>query len=235
MPAQQVEQALPVKAGQVPNGADAEFFHGLRRRTAHIQQISHRQGPDHLPEILPGDAGGGIRLFIVAAQLGKHFIKGDSHRDSQTELLAHPAADLIGQSRGISSEQVEGAGHIQPAFIDAEGLHQIGVVLVHPVDPPGKLPVHPVVGGKEHQVGALPFGLPNGLRRLDPELLGRLIFGQDDAMAALRVAAHRHGKMAQLRMVQQLHRGVKAIQIAVKNDPLHGPPPLPFPELRPPV
>ena len=34
--------------------------------------VPHRQRPDQLLEILPGDPGGGVRLFIVAAQLGKH-------------------------------------------------------------------------------------------------------------------------------------------------------------------
>ena len=218
---QQAEQPLPVKPGQVPDGAHPHPLQGLRRRPAHVQQVGHRQGPHQPLVIVPADPGGGVRLFIVAAQLGKNLVEGDAHRDGQTELLAHPAADLVGQGHRVPPEQVEGARHVQPALVDAEGLHQIGVVLVHTVDLLGKLPVHAVVGGKEHQVGTLPLGLPDGLRRLDLKFFGRLVFGQDDAVAALRVAAHRHRQMAQLRVVQKLHRCVKAVQIAVKNDPLH--------------
>lgn len=59
-----------------------------------------------------------------------------------------------------------------------------------------------MVGGEEDQVGALPLGLPDGLRRLHPEDLGRLIFGQDDAVAAGRIAADGHRQVAQLRVGQ---------------------------------
>ena len=83
-----------------------------------------------------------------------------------------------------------------------------------------------MVGGEEDQLRALFPGLPDGLRRLDPKALGGLVFGQDDAVAALRVAAHRHRQVAQLRVVQQLGGGVKTVQIAVKNDPVHSPAPL---------
>ncbi len=77
-----------------------------------------------------------------------------------------------------------------------------------------------MVGGEKDQIGALLLGLPDGLRRLDLKGFGGLIFGQDDAMTAGRVAAHRHGQVAQLRVGQQLHRGVEAVQIAVKNNPV---------------
>ena len=81
------------------------------------------------------------------------------------------------------------------------------------------------MGGKKDQIGALLLGLPDGLRRLDLKGFGGLVFGQDDAVSAGRVAAHRHGQVAQLRVGQQLHRGVEAVQIAVKNNPIHSRPP----------
>ena len=110
---------------------------------------------------------------------------------------------------------------VQPALVDAEGFHQIGVLLIELVYLAGELPVLVVVGGKENQPGTLFPGLPDGLRGLDTEGLGRLVFCQDDAVAAGRVAAHRHWEVAQLRVLQQLHRGVKAVQITVKDDTVH--------------
>ena len=122
----------------------------------------------------------------------------------------------------VRAEEMEGAGDVQPALVDAEGLHQVGVLLVDLVDPAGEVPVLAVVGREKNQLGALFSGLPDGLGSLDSEGFGRLVLGQDDAVAALRVSAHRHRQVAQLRVVQQLHRGVEAVQIAVKNDPVHG-------------
>lgn len=139
-----------------------------------------------------------------------------------------PVPQLVGQGPGVAAEEVQGAGDVQPALVDTEGLHQVGVFLIDPVDPVGEVPVLAVVGGEEDQVGALPPGLPDGLGGLDLEGLGGLVLGQDDAVAALRIAAHRHRQMAQLWVVQQLHRGVKAVQIAVKNDPVHGRAPFSF-------
>ena len=113
---------------------------------------------------------------------------------------------------------MEGTGDIQPAFVDAEGLHQIGVFPVDPVDTAGIVPVLVVVCGEEDQVGTFLPGLPDGFGGFDAKGLGRFVLGQDNAVAAFRVAADRHRKVAQLRVVQQLHRGVKTVQIAVEDD-----------------
>ena len=57
--------------------------------------------------------------------------------------------------------------------------------------------------------------LPDGFGGLDLEVLGGLVLGQDDAVAGGGVAADRHRFLPQLRMLQQLHRGEKAVQITV--------------------
>ena len=53
---------------------------------------------------------------------------------------------MVCQGLGITAEEVEGMGDVQPALIDAEGLHQVRVLLVDGVDLFGDLPVQFVVG-----------------------------------------------------------------------------------------
>ena len=221
MAPQQGEQGFPVKPGQIADGPHPEPLQGVCRSPAHIEQVGHRQRPDQGTKVIRRDQGDGVRFFVVAAQLGKHLVEGDSHRDGQAQLPPHPTAELVGQGQGVPAEEVERASDVQPALVDAEGFHQIGVLLIELVYLAGELPVLVVVGGKENQPGTLFPGLPDGLRGLDTEGLGRLVFCKDDAVAAGRVAAHRHWEVAQFRVVQQLHRGVKAVQITVKDDTVH--------------
>ena len=130
--------------------------------------------------------------------------------------------DLIGDGHRISTEEMHAAGDIQPALVDAEGLHQVGVLPVDGVDPPGILAVKMVMGRQQNQGGALLLGLPDGLGGLDAVFLGVLVLGQDDAVAGGGIAADGHRQIQQLRMAQQLHRGEKAVQITVQDHPFHG-------------
>ena len=79
-----------------------------------------------------------------------------------------------------------------------------------------------VVGPQKDQLGAFFSGLPHGLGGLDFELFRRLVLGQDDPVAAGGIAAHRHRPVPELRMVQQLHRGVEAVQITMQDNAVHG-------------
>ena len=76
------------------------------------------------------------------------------------------------------------------------------------------------MGRQKHEAGALLFGLPDRLSRLYSVLFGELILGQDDAVAGPWVAADGHRDLPQSGLVQQLHRGVKAVQITVQYDAL---------------
>ena len=76
------------------------------------------------------------------------------------------------------------------------------------------------MGRQKHEAGALLFGLPDRLSRLYSVLFGGFVLGQNDAVAGLRVAADGHRDLPQSGLVQQLHRGVKAVQITVQYDAL---------------
>ena len=190
--AQDLTQRRPVKPGQIPDGVYPIARQHPGRRPPHKQQVGHRQGPQQLLIIVPGDDGGGVRLFVVAAHFGKDLVEGHPNRHGKPQLLPHCPADPVGQPLAVGVEQVESARHVQPALVDGKGLHQVGVPFVNGVDFPGIFPVLTVVGGEEDQVGALPAGLPDGLGGLDLECLGRLIFGQNDPVTAIWVAAHRY-------------------------------------------
>lgn len=187
---------------------------------AHEQQVPHRQGPHDVPPVLPRNNGGGVGLFVVAAQLGEHLVEGHAHGDGEPHLLPQAGADVIRQLSGVVAEQVQAAGDVQPALIDAEGLHQVGILPVDGVDTAGVLGVQSVVGRQQDQVRTLLLGLPHRLRRLDAPALGGLVLGQDDAVAGGGIAADGHRHLPQCRLVQQLHRGEKAVEVAVENDPI---------------
>ena len=208
--------------GQIPDGFHAVLGQQFPGRAPYEQQVSHRQGPDDLLPVFPGNDSGGIRLFIVAAQLGKYLVKAHPYGQGKAQFLPNPVAQGVRQSRGVAAEEVQGAGDIQPALVDAEGLHQVGVLLVDGVDLLGDLPVQGVMGRQQHQARALPPGLPDGLRRLDAVFLGGFIFCQDDAVAGGGVSTDRRGHAPQVRAAPQLHGGVKAVQIAVQDDAVHG-------------
>ena len=181
----------------------------------HKEQVRDGQGPDDGLPVGGGDDGGGVRFFIVTAQLGEHFIIGDPHGDGQTQLCPDDLPQLIRQLPSILAKEVQGTRHVQPALINAEGLHQVGVALIDTVDQLGIVAVLVMVGGEEDQVGTLFPCLPDGFGGLDLEVLGGLVLGQDDAVAGGGVAADRHRFLPQLRMLQQLYRGEKAVQITV--------------------
>ena len=77
-----------------------------------------------------------------------------------------------------------------------------------------------MVRGQQLQAGALAQRAPDGFGRLDAVPLCGLVFRQDDAMAVVRAAAYGHGHAAQLRVAQQLYRGIKAVAVAVKDHAL---------------
>lgn len=99
-------------------------------------------------------------------------------------------------------------GNVQPAFVDAERLHQIGVLIIDCVDPPGVFVISLMVGRQQNQVRAFLPGLPDRFRRLNAVFFCRVILRQDDAVAGGRIAADGGRNVFQLRVGQQFHRRV---------------------------
>ena len=168
-----------------------------------------------------GDDGGGIGLAVVTAQLGKDLVEADAHGEGEPQLPPHPRPDRVGDSSGVPAEEVHAAGDIQPALVDTEGLHQVGVLPVDVVHQPGELSIELMVGREEHQVRTLLPCLPNGFRSFDAKALGGFVFRQNDALPACRVAADGHRPFPQVRPGEELHRGVEAVEVTVQDGPVH--------------
>ena len=94
----------------------------------HIQQILYGKRIDDFFIIIWFNAGNGIWLFVVTAQFCGNLIvrNADTHRDSQ--LFLDPRADFLGNGHG-AAKQTCASGNIDPAFIQAEPLDLIAVVL----------------------------------------------------------------------------------------------------------
>ena len=70
-----------IAGGQLTDGFYTVFFQGLGGGAAGIQQVAQRLRPnDILPPVYRNDRCS-VRFFHIAAQLGKHFIERNSHRN----------------------------------------------------------------------------------------------------------------------------------------------------------
>ena len=118
---------LPASGRQIPDGAHAQPFELCRGSLAHEEQRAHRERIEDLPKVLPGEHGGGIRLAVIAAQLGERAVERHAHRDRQPYLHAHAAAQLV-RDLLPRAEQMCRSGYIQKGFINTERVNQIGIL-----------------------------------------------------------------------------------------------------------
>ena len=220
--AQRAFQHRRVGGGQLADGVDAQPVQLVLHPPAHIEQRRGGHGPDQLAVVQPGDHRHGVGLFVVAAQLGEHLVEAHPHRDGQAGLLLDALAQQMSQGPGTGGKEGIAARNVQPAFVDAEGLHQIGILIVYCVDDFTIMQVFFAAGGQQYQVGAFAQGLPDGFGGGDAEDFGGLVFGQNDAVAGFGIAADGHGLVPQVGMVQQFHRGIKAVAVAVQHPAVHG-------------
>ena len=214
--AQTGPQRLFVCKGDLPDGADAHPCQRQLDPAPHEQQGVGRLWPDQIGHILPSDDSGGVGLFMVGAQLGKDLVEGHPHRDGQPRFLPHLPAQTVGDGLPVAEERAA-PRHVQPAFVDAEGLHLLGIALIDGVDHLRPAGIVLVMRRHQHQLGAFCLGFADGLRCLHAEALGQLVFGKNDPVAAFGVAAHRHGDLFELRMLELLAGGVKAVAVAMQD------------------
>ena len=201
---------------QRADGIDAQVTEDLHGALADIEQRVDRQRPHNLAEVRAVDDGDGVRLFEVAAELGNGFVEGDTDRHGEPGLAADALTQKIGDVLP-APEQLLRAGHIQPALVDAERLDKVGILTVNGVDLARIAHIEVVMRAHKHEVRALFLRLVDGLRGDDALPLGKLVFGEDDAVAFLRLAADRHRDIPQRGVQHRLDRRKKSIQVRMQH------------------
>ena len=199
--------------GQIADGSDVAPAQPTARGRADVQKLAHRQRPDLLPKVLRRDDRGRVRLFHVAAQLGEDLIIGNAHGQRKPQLPLRPRAQLRGDlfaAEGMTR-------HVQPRFVQSEGLDIVGVFGVDFAHHLRKAHVFWEIRRHDLQLRALLPCLPDGLAGGHAHPLGGHVFGQHDAVARVGIAADGHGKIAKRRIVDAFDAGVKIVQVAVQN------------------
>ena len=71
-------QRLPWEGRQLADGFHPVLSQQLLGGAAHPQQVAHRQGPHDVLPVVPADDGGGVGLFVVAAQFGGDLVVAET-------------------------------------------------------------------------------------------------------------------------------------------------------------
>ena len=190
------------------------------RRFPDEQQRPRVERPDDLPEVFPRDLGHGVRLAVIAAELRKDLVERHAHRNREPELLPDAQADLL-RDLAPAAEQARAAGDVEPALVEAEALHHVGVLRVNAFCKPRILRVTVEMRRHKADARALALGLPERFGRLHALRLRQHVFREHDAVPALAVAADGHRHIPQRRVVQRLDRRVEIVHIDVQDDAVH--------------
>ena len=211
---------LPARAGDRADGVDAHSGEPFRGRAADKHHIPRGERPENRLIVFARDAGGCVRLFIIAAQLCEDFVERNADGDRDANLLSDSSAQLVCNLLS-GTKLVLRARDVQPRLVDAERLHKVGILPVDLVDLVGNLLVEIVMRHDERELRALLLRLPNGLRGLYAVLLCEFVFREDDAVPALRVAADRHRHEFQLRSRDTLDRSEIRVAVTMQYRAIH--------------
>ena len=185
-----------------------------------IEQVADRQPPSCLAEVVRRNDGGGVRLLHIRTQFGKDLVVGHAYRYRQAKFMPDAGADVVCDSHTIS-EQAGRAGHVQPALVQAKGFHLVGIVDVNIPCKRREVKVSLIVGGNADQLRTLLAGLPEHLAGSDAELLGKVIFCQDDAMAGFFIASYSYRFVFQGRIIKDFYAGIEIVHVRMQNDRFH--------------
>ena len=137
-------------------------------------------------------------------------MRAGADRDRQSDLGAHPGADLLADGLG-RTEQMDRAGHVEERFVDGDALHEWREVAQHCHDLVAQALVVGEVPLDERQVRAQAPGPPSGHAALHPEPFGFVRRGKYHA------AADRDRTPAQRRMQELFDGCVEGIEIGVQD------------------
>ena len=208
---------------QLPDGMDVRPVQLALGGRPHVQKLAHRRRPYEVAVVRPVYDGDGIGLLVVAAELREHFVPAhpDGHRAPQ--LVLHAAADLAGNLVGVPAVPPHRSGDVEPALVQAEGLYQVGVLVVYLARHLRVPAIQSIARRQHHHVRAFPARLPKRFGRLDAVGLRLSALREHDAVAQLLLTRHHHGPAAQLGPLGLLHAGVEGVHVAMQDDALQTP------------
>ena len=97
---------------------------------SHKQQRFTGQLPDDGFHLFPAEHRHSVRFLVITAQLRKYFIEGHPDGDRKAQFLFDPLSDLFSNLPAVP-KQLLAAVDVQPAFIQAEALHPVGITTVN--------------------------------------------------------------------------------------------------------
>ncbi|MPM82505.1 hypothetical protein SDC9_129566 [bioreactor metagenome] len=115
-----------------------------------------------------------------------------------------------------------GSGNVQPGFIYAERLHQIGILPVDLIDLFRIFCIQMMMRRNQCELRTFLLCLPNGFGCLDAIALRKFVFRKDNSVAVFRIAADRHRHAFELRPADALNRSKIGITITMQYGAIHG-------------
>ena len=109
---------------------------------------------------------------------------------------------------------------IDPRFVQPEGLHAVGILLIDPAHFAAEADVERKVRRHADQIRAFLLRLPNRLSGFYAVLLGDGVLGQDDAVAGFDAAADGDRPLPDLGRIQAFDGCIVAVGVAVQNHPV---------------
>ena len=208
--ADQALQRLARHLRQLPDGAHAGLGQPGPGDRANAPHQLDRQVVQESEFGLRIDEHQPVGLGHLRGDLGQVLGAGDAHRDRQSQLRPHAAADGL-RDRNRRAEQVFGPCNVGEGFVDRDALDQRREVSQHLDGGVAQPLVFLEMTADEAQLRAEFPGLPARHPAAHAEGLGLIGGGQHDA------AADGNGDAAQRRVEQLLDRGVEGVQIGVKD------------------
>ena len=214
-------QKLRRGARELADAVDARRVQLGARGRPHVQKVAHRRVPDEPPVVLRRDGGDRVGLAQVAAEFREHLVPrhADGHRAAQLRFDA--PADLGRHAQGVAARKRKRPGEVEPALVEAERLHEVGVLAV---DAPRQLrvaPVHVVARRHRHEPRALRARLPQRLARFHAGLLRTRALREHDAMARLLAPAHHERHAAQLGPLGLLDARIERVHVRMEDRAMH--------------
>lgn len=77
------------------------------------------------------------------------------------------------------------------------------------------------MSGNADQLRTLLAGLSEHLAGADAKLLGKVILGQDDAMAGFFIASYGYRFVFQGRIIKYFYAGIEIVHVGMQNDRFH--------------